>query len=152
MASPSSTAAAKPRCGILKYIVGMEFQPLLLIPGFGNQNDSPAPFRAPDRKVALKELSWRGSGRTGGGTGVMRGFEIRWGLQTGDAQDRGQRRFGRGLQERQGARVADQAAMILRLMLCVGGSKRRGLAGGDGAEQEQRERVLDPGACPPRHG
>jgi hypothetical protein len=42
--------------------------------------------------------------------------------------------------------------MILRLMLCVGGSKRRGLTGGDGAEQEQRERVLDPGACPPRHG
>ena len=82
----------------------------------------------------------------------MRGFEFRWGLQPGDAQDRGQRRTGRGLQERQGARVADQAAMILRLVLCVGGSERRGLADGDGAEKEQRERVADAVRCPAPHG
>ena len=82
----------------------------------------------------------------------MRGFEIRRGFQPGNAQDRGQRRFGRGLQERQGARVADQAAMILRLVLCVRGGQRRGLTDGDGAEQEQHERVLDPVACPSCHG
>jgi hypothetical protein len=82
----------------------------------------------------------------------MRGFEIRRGFQPGNAQDRGERRSARGLQERQGARVADQAAMILRLVPFMRGSERRGLTDGDGAEQEQRQRVLDPVACPPRHG
>jgi hypothetical protein len=42
--------------------------------------------------------------------------------------------------------------MILRLVLGVRGSERRGLTDGDGAEQEQGERVTDPGACAPRHG
>jgi len=42
--------------------------------------------------------------------------------------------------------------MILRLVLCVRGSERRGLTDGHGAQQEQRERVSDPVRCPPRHG
>jgi hypothetical protein len=42
--------------------------------------------------------------------------------------------------------------MILRLVPFVRGSERRGLADGDGAEQEQRERVSDAVACPPHHG
>jgi hypothetical protein len=42
--------------------------------------------------------------------------------------------------------------MILRLVLCVRGGQRRGLTDGDGAEQKQHERVLDPVACPPCHG
>ena len=82
----------------------------------------------------------------------MRGFEIGRGFQPGNAQDRGQRRRGRGLQERQRARVADQAAVILRLVPHVLGSERRGLTDGDGAEQEQREGVSDAVACAPRHG
>jgi hypothetical protein len=62
----------------------------------------------------------------------MLGFEF----QPGDAQDRGLRHTDGGLQERQGAGKADQAAMILVPLMIR--SERRGLTGNDGAEQEQR--------------
>jgi len=42
--------------------------------------------------------------------------------------------------------------MILRLVSLVRGRERRGLTGGNGAEQEQHEHILNPAVCPAPHG
>jgi hypothetical protein len=70
----------------------------------------------------------------GGGTDVVRTFEIRRGFQPGNQPDRSDGHFGGGLKEWQGPQVADGAAMIIRPVQCVGGSKRRGLPEDHGEE------------------
>jgi len=99
----------------------------------------------------MNRLRWRGARRTGGGTIVELGVEIRCGFQPGKTQDRVQRHTGGGLEEKQGARVADQTTMILGSVPLMRASERRGLTGGDGEEQEQRDHTLHLVVRPARH-
>jgi hypothetical protein len=71
-------------------------------------------------------------------------LKLRRAFQTGDRPGRSDGSFGCRLQEGQRSQVAHLAGMALLPVHFVGGSKRRRLGKGHGAEQEQRKRRPNP--------
>src|ERR1017187_4515626 len=64
IASPSSAAAGKRR-GINKYIVGIELQPLLFIPGFGKSKSQPRAVSGAGPQGCCEGIKLEGLGKNG---------------------------------------------------------------------------------------